>query len=111
VAAAAVTASAGNISGKWDAMLSIPGVGDFPLAVTVTQTADRITGMISSDAGGNVPVTGTLMGNALKLEFTAQTQGGEIPISMTGTLAADALAGKATVAGVGEADWTAKRAK
>jgi hypothetical protein len=104
-------ASAGSISGKWDVMLNIPGAGEIPIAATVTQAADKVSGTISSQVGGDVPFTGTMTGNALKIEFTAQTQNGDIPVTMTGTLAAGVFAGKATIAGMGEADWTGKRAQ
>lgn len=110
-AAVGAAASAGNISGKWDVMLSIPGAGDLPALVTITQSADKVTGMISSQAGGDVAISGTMTGNALKLQFTAQTPNGEIPVTMTGTLAAGAFTGKATIEGLGEADWTGKRAQ
>jgi hypothetical protein len=107
---AAGGASAGNAGGKWDVTLSIAGAGDFPMTATLTQMTDKVAGTISSQAG-DVPVSGTMTGNALKLEFTAQTPQGEIPVTMTGTLGASGFAGKASIAGMGEADWTAKRAQ
>jgi hypothetical protein len=107
---AAASASAAGAGGKWDVVLSIAGAGDFPMTATLTQTADKVTGTITSQAG-DVPVAGTFTGNALKLEFTAQTPNGEIPVTMTGTLGASGLTGKASIAGMGEADWTAKRAQ
>jgi hypothetical protein len=107
---AATGASAAGAGGKWDVVLSIAGAGDFPMTATLTQTADKVTGTISSQAG-DVPVAGTFTGNALKLEFTAATPNGDIPVTMTGTLGASGLTGKASIAGMGEADWTAKRAQ
>jgi hypothetical protein len=106
----AAGAAAAGAGGKWDVVLSIAGAGDFPMTATLTQTADKVTGTISSQAG-DVPVAGTFTGNALKLEFTAQTPNGDIPVTMTGTLGASGLTGKASIAGMGEADWTAKRAQ
>ncbi len=106
----AASASAAGAGGKWDVVLSIAGAGDFPMTATLTQTADKVAGTISSQAG-DVPIAGTFTGNALKLEFTAATPNGDIPVTMTGTLGASGLAGKASIAGMGEADWTAKRAQ
>ena len=108
--AAAPAAGAGNAGGKWDVVLSIAGVGDFPMTATLTQMTDKVAGSISSQAG-DVPVSGTMTGNALKLEFIAQTPQGDIAITMTGTLGASGFTGKASIAGMGEADWTAKRAQ
>ena len=107
---AASGASASNAGGKWDVILSIGGVGDFPMTATLTQMTDKVAGTISSQAG-DVPVAGTMTGNALKLDFVAQTPQGDIAITMTGTLGASGFTGKASIAGMGEADWTAKRAQ
>jgi hypothetical protein len=113
-AAAASTGNAagdaGSITGKWDLVLSIPGAGDFPMSATFAQAADKVTGNFSSPAG-DMAVAGTMTGSALKLQFTAQTPNGDIPVTMTGTLAAGAFTGKATIEGMGEADWTGKRAQ
>jgi hypothetical protein len=55
-------------------------------------------------------VTGTFDGNAIKLEFTAKTPQGDIPISMSGELNGDAIVnGKAEFGGMGQGEWTAKR--
>ena len=110
-AAGAANGTSGNAAGKWDVVLSLPGIGDIPMTATITQAADKVTGMISSQVGGDVQVSGTMTGNALNLKFTAQTPNGEIPVTMTGTLAGSALTGKASIEGLGEADWTAKRAQ
>ena len=102
--------AAGSATGKWDITLSIAGAGEFPMTATFTQTADKVSGTLSSQAG-DVQVNGTMTGNTLKLDFTADTPQGAIPVSMTGTLGAAGFAGKASIAGMGEADWTAKRAQ
>ena len=111
-AAPAASASAGGaVSGKWNIVLSVPGAGDFPMTATLTQAADKVTGMMSSAQAGDVAVTGTVSGTALKMEFTAQTPNGPIPVTMTGTLGASGVTGKADIAGMGEADWTGTRAQ
>ena len=111
VAASAAGASSapGDASGKWDITLSLAGAGDYPMSATFTQAGDKITGTLSSQAG-DVPVSGTMTGNALSMKFTAQTPAGEIPVTMTGTLSGATFTGKATIEGLGEADWTGKRA-
>jgi hypothetical protein len=79
-----------------------------PASATFTQAGDKVTGTITSLAGG-VQVSGTMTGKTLKLEFNIPTQQGDIPVSMTGDLGPDGLAGKASLAGMGDADWTGKR--
>jgi hypothetical protein len=95
-------------AGKWNVVLSIPGAGQVPASATLTQEGDKVTGVLSS-LGREVPVTGTITGTVLKLEFMAKTPLGEVPIVMTGDLSEKGLIGKASVAGVSEADWTATR--
>ena len=106
--AAAAAGGGGGAGGAWDVVLSIPGVGDLPATATLTQDGQNVTGMLSSMAG-DVPVKGTMIGNALKLEFTAETPQGPITVTMTGELAATGFTGKASLAGIGEADWKATR--
>jgi len=107
---AGASAAAGNASGKWDITLSIAGAGEFPMTATLTQAAEKVSGTLSSQAG-DVQINGTMSGNTLKIDFTAQTPQGDIPVSMTGTLGAAGFTGKASIAGMGEADWTGKRAQ
>ena len=105
---AAAAGGGGSAAGGWDVVLSIPGVGDLPATATLTQDGTNVTGMLSSVAG-DVPVKGTMTGNSLKLEFTAETPQGPITVTMTGELAATGFTGKASLAGIGEADWKATR--
>jgi hypothetical protein len=95
-------------AGKWNVVLSIPGAGEFPASATLTQEGDKVAGVLSS-LGGEVPVTGTITGTVLKLEFMAKTPLGEVPIVLTGDLSEKGLIGKASVAGLSQADWTATR--
>ena len=97
-----------DANGTWNIVLTIQGVGEFPVSGTFKQEGDKVTGVLSSVAG-EVPVSGTMTGRSLKLEFTAQTPQGELPITMTGELGEKGFTGKASVAGIGEADWTATR--
>jgi hypothetical protein len=108
-AAAAATTSApaaagSGIAGKWAVQLEVPGN---PLALTAVfnQKGDAVTGTFTSPQG-ELPVTGTITGNALKLEFAAP---GGMSVTMTGQLSGSTLAGKASIAGLGELDWTGKR--
>jgi len=107
----APAAAASNVAGTWNVVLSIDGVGDFPMVATLTQTGAAVGGTIDTQQAGVAPVKGTMTGTALTLEFTAQSQQGAIPITMNGTLGANGFAGKADLAGMGQANWTAKRAQ
>jgi hypothetical protein len=52
-----------------------------------------------------------MTGRTLKISFNVQTPLGEMPVTMTGDLGAQGFAGKADIAGMGEADWTGRPAK
>ena len=108
VAPAPTAAGGGEISGKWDITLNM-GANQMPGSATFTQAGDRVTGTLTSLAG-SVPVSGTMIGKTLKLEFNVPTQQGDIPVTMTGDLGPDGFTGKASLAGMGDADWTGKRA-
>ncbi len=107
-AAPAAPVDPGNISGKWNVMLSMAGAGEFPLTITLAQAGEKVTGTMSS-AMGETAVAGTMIGTALKLDFVAATPQGDIPIVWTGDLGPTGFKGKAMMTGLGEADWTATR--
>jgi hypothetical protein len=105
------SARPGDLTGKWDMVLSIDGVGDLPMTGTFTVQGEKLTGTLSGPQG-ELPVTGTMLGRTIRLEFTAPTPNGEIPVTMDGELGADdGLAGKASLGSFGEAPWSGKRAK
>jgi hypothetical protein len=91
-------------------MLKTPA-GDFPASATLTQDAGKISGTFGSQMG-EVPVTGTVDGKAVKMTMVAQTPQGEMTVVMTGDLDGDAIVnGKADVSGMGQMEWSAKRVK
>jgi hypothetical protein len=112
-AARPVSASAGapgEITGKWDLVLSLEGLGEFPVTAEFKQSGADLTGTFSGPAG-DVTLQGTMTGTAMKLEFEVDTPQGKMPIVMTGELGPDGLSGKATLQGMGEANWKGTRAK
>jgi hypothetical protein len=103
--AAAALPARTDANGKWNIVLTLGGAGSFPLSANFKQEGDKVSGVLSSMAG-EVPVSGTMVGKALKLEFKVATPQGELPITMTGELGATGFAGKASIAGLGDTDWT-----
>jgi hypothetical protein len=111
-AAAAPATPAGpitDLNGKWDVKLIIAGAGEFPAIATLKQEGEKVSGILSSIAG-EVAVNGTVTGRSLKLDFTAETPQGSLPVTMTGDMGDTSIVGKANIAGLGEADWSATRA-
>ncbi len=110
-AAPAPAAGAGGpASGRWDIVLVMGPAGEFPMTADFTQAGEKVTGTITSQMG-SIPVTGSMVADALKLEFVAPTPNGDLAVAMTGTLGPDGFTGKTTIPGLGDADWTGKRAK
>ena len=108
--APAAASSTTGANGKWDVLLVTPG-GEFPATATLTDTAGKISGTFGSQMG-EVAVTGTLEGKALKMTMVAQTPQGEMTVVLTGDVDGDAIVnGQAEVPGVGAMPWSAKRSK
>lgn len=106
-AAPAVSATPGSVTGKWNIQVQM---GANPMALTgqLTQTGEAVAGTITTMLG-DLPVTGTMAGSALTLKFSAQTPQGPLDVTMNGTVTGNSIAGKSTLAGLGEADWSATR--
>ena len=108
--AATLAPPAADINGKWDVVLTIAGIGEFSLAADIKQDGNKVSGMLTSPAG-DVPVTGTLSGPSLRLEVVVMTPAGAVPVVLTGELGDAGFTGKATLTGMGEADWKGTRGK
>jgi hypothetical protein len=110
-APAAATPDAGDLvdaNGTWNLTLSIGG-GQVPASATFKQEGEQVTGTLKTPIG-EAPVRGTMVGKALKLELSVTTPQGPVPVILTGTLDEKGFAGRMTITGVGEADWTGVRA-
>ena len=84
---------------------------EIPASATFSEDAGKVSGMFGGPMG-DVPVSGTLEGHALKVTMTAQTPQGPMTVVLTGDIDGDTIAnGKADVAGMGQMEWTAKRTK
>jgi hypothetical protein len=101
------TAPRPNIAGDWDVTVQTPQ-GTNTVLVTLKQDADKVDGLFKSPLG-ELPFTGTLVGNELKFNFTFPVDGQPLLITMTGKVDGEAIAGKADFGGFAEGDWSAKR--
>src|SRR5262245_2294652 len=101
---------AGLAGGKWDVTIKTPG-GEFPATANFIEDAGKLTGTFGSQMG-EVPVTGTIEGKALKLTMIAKTPQGDLTVELSGDIDGDSIVnGKAEIAGMGQMEWTAKRAR
>jgi hypothetical protein len=108
-AGAAATGPISDLNGKWDVKIVIAGMGEMPATAVMKQDGEKLTGTISGPAG-DMTFEGSVVGKAVKFAFEADTPQGKLPVTMTGDIGASSVSGKASIAGMGEADWTATRA-
>jgi hypothetical protein len=97
-----------NIAGDWDVTVQSPQ-GTNTVLVTLKQDGEKVDGLFKSPLG-ELPFTGTLVGNELKFNFSFPVDGQPLLITMTGKIDGEAIAGKADFGGFAEGDWSAKRA-
>jgi hypothetical protein len=100
------------IAGKWAMTLEISGMGPASTSLDLKQDGEKITGAYTGRYG-TFPLQGTLKARALTFAFTMNADGTEVTMSFAGEVAEDAqsMKGTATIAGLGDATWTAVRAK
>lgn len=99
-----------DVSGKWNIAMAMRGGATFATIATLQQTGEQITGSLNGQAGDE-PVTGTMVGNALTLQFRAATAQGDVAVTMRGELGADGFTGTLGLPGTGEIEWTGTRTK
>jgi hypothetical protein len=98
-----------SVAGDWDVTVQSPQ-GTNTVLVTLKQDGEKVDGLFKSPLG-ELPFSGTLVGNEMKFAFTIPVDGQPLAITMTGKVEGDAIAGKADFGGFAEGDWSAKRAK
>jgi hypothetical protein len=98
-----------SVAGNWDVTINSPQGANTSLVV-FKQDGDKVSGVFKGRAGELPFEGGTLTGNELKFSFTINTQGMQLPITLTGKVEGDTMSGKADFGGFAEGDWTAKRA-
>ena len=96
-------ASAQSVAGDWDVTVVSPQ-GERTMKVTFTQDGENLKGSM-----GPLPVTGTVKGSDVTLKYTVKFQDNDLPITMTGKLAGDAMKGEADFGGLAQGDWSAKK--
>ena len=99
----ATLAMAQSIDGNWDVKIVSPQ-GERVAPVSLKQSGENVSGKM-----GPYDVTGSIKGTAVTLKYTVKFQDNDLPITMTGTLNGEAMAGKADFGGFAEGEWSAKK--
>lgn len=100
-----------DIAGKWVMTLNLE-MGQATPALVLKQDGEKVTGTYTGRYG-TFELKGTLKGRALQFAFQMSAEGQSVAMSFTGEVAADGqtMKGDATLEGLGDATWTAKRDK
>jgi hypothetical protein len=111
VASAPAGAQTANVAGTWAMEVTTDAGGTTTPSVTLQQDGTNLTGHYSSETLGEADVTGTVEGNKVTINFTADLQGQEVPVTYVATLGADGtLTGTIDLAGgLASGTFTARR--
>ncbi|MBS1811492.1 MAG: hypothetical protein JST84_25245 [Acidobacteria bacterium] len=109
-AASSSSSAASAGSATWDLVYSSP-VGEFPVTLTVKQDGENLSGM--AKMGGpnpqEVPVKGTLKGDAVELRIVIKYEGNDLPITSKGKLTGNEVKGTADYGGLAEGEFKGKK--
>ena len=101
-------AAAQSIAGQWDATMNTPGgVRNFKIDFQVN--GDTLSGTVHRTAG-DVPLHGTIKGNAVTFSYTIKYNENDLILTMTTTLDGDTMKGTVDFGGAAQDEFSAKRA-
>jgi hypothetical protein len=107
LAGAALAADA-NVAGEWDFTVETQAGTGSP-HFSLKQDGATVTGTYKGQLG-EAPVTGTVKGNELTLNFKVNAQGADLAITYSGTVVGDTIKGKVSLGELGEGSFTGKKA-
>jgi len=100
-----------NVAGKWTMLLELE-MGQATTALDLKQDGEKITGTYTGRYG-TFALEGTLKGRALQFAFTMNADGQDVSMQFSGEVSEDSqtMKGQATLEGLGDASWSAKKDK
>ena len=110
VVAPANGAAQDDLTGMWD-LTVMTDQGDQMLTISVVQNGPDLTAIGDVGQFGLIEMKGTVDGANIRLAWELDLQGTPLDIVFTGTLADGVISGTADFGGMGQGDWTAKRAE
>jgi hypothetical protein len=108
-AACATFSYAQSLSGDWDISLNTP-IGPAQSKASLKHEGENLSGRIKTQFG-EFPISGTLKGADVTLQYTISADGNELTVTLKGKLDGETMKGGADFGSAGEGDWTAKKAK
>ena len=102
-AAAKVT----DVTGTWELNVESP-MGSRASDAVFTQAGETLGGKMVSSRG-EVPLTGTIKGDAVAFGINVNVQGQDLQIDYTGTVTGDTMSGTVVFGSFGDGKWTGKK--
>jgi hypothetical protein len=101
-----------NVAGAWTMEVTTDAGGTTTPSLTLQQDGTALTGHYASETLGEADVTGTVDGQRVTINFTADLQGQEVPVTYVATVGADGvMTGTIDLAGgLATGTFTARRA-
>jgi hypothetical protein len=111
VGSSPIDAQAVNVAGAWNMEVTTDAGGTTNPTMTLQQDGARLTGHYTSATLGEADVTGTVEGNKVTINFTAELQGQEVPVVYAATVENGVMTGTIDLAGgLATGTFTARRA-
>jgi len=98
-----------DVTGVWESTVESPQ-GAMMSTATYKQEGEKLTGTHVGQMG-ELPLTGTVKGNAITYTITVDAQGQQFTLTYAGKVEGDTITGTVDFAGMGSATWSAKRKK
>ena len=109
VSAPAEGTAQSDLTGMWDLTL-MTDQGGQTFTVDVVQDGQELTATGDVAEFGQFEMKGTFDGSEVRFAWVLDLQGTPLDIVFTGTLTDGVLSGTADFGGIGQGDWSAKRA-
>ncbi len=97
-----------SVAGDWNASMNTPG-GVRPMKLVLMVDGETLTGVVKREAG-DVPLKGTVKGNVVTFTYSVDYNGNALALTVTMTVAGDAMKGTVSFGGQAEDAFTATRA-
>ncbi len=100
-------AKGADVTGTWELNVESP-MGSRASDAVFTQTGETLGGKMVSPRG-EVPLTGTIKGDAITFGINVNVQGQNLQIDYTGTVTGDTMSGTVVFGSFGDGKWTGKK--
>jgi len=98
-----------DVAGTWAFQIEIGGGTTGTPTVVFKQDGEKISGVYQSQVLGEREFTGTVKGNAITFEFTADFDGNKVKVTYSGTVEKDTMKGKVGFGDLGEGTFSGKK--